>query len=75
MKAFVNRFNPEKLNLSKWTAVAPSNEQRHFIVTRLLRNHDKRIVQCELQAVLNRESMIIDCTELKDAERWIMGWK
>ena len=71
----MNRINPEKLDRSKWTAVNPRSRQRHFIVTRLLRDHEQRVVQCELEAVINRQALIIDWQELKNTEHWIMGWK
>ncbi len=71
----MNRINPEKLNRSKWTAVTPRNQQKHFIVTGLVRDVNERIVQCELEAVINREVFTIDWQELKQSEQWLMGWK
>ena len=71
----MNQINPSKLLLSKWTAVEPQNRERHFIVTRLLRDDDDRVTACELEAVINRNSYTIDWRELKDASRWLTGWK
>jgi tryptophan-rich hypothetical protein len=71
----MNQINPEKLIRSKWTAVEPRNRQRHFIVTRLIRDENERLVQCELQAVINRETFIIDWKELKNTGVWQIGWK
>ena len=71
----MNRINPEKLKRSKWTAVTPRNQQKHFIVTGLVRDDNERIVQCELEAVINREVFTIDWQELKQSEQWLMGWK
>ena len=31
----MNRFNPRKLRLSKWTACQPENCEKHFLVTDL----------------------------------------
>ena len=73
--ARVNQINPEKLGRSKWTAVNPVNRQRHFIVTRLIRDDNRRIIQCELEAVTNRQVFTIDWQELKNTSRWMMGWK
>lgn len=71
----MNRINPDKLLLSKWTAVEPEQKERHFIVSKLLRNDDKIIFACELEAVINKRIYVIDWQQLKDATRWIMGWK
>ena len=71
----MNRINPEKLLRSKWTAVEPRNRQRHFMVTRLIRDDKERVIECELEAVLNREVFIIDWQTLKNQHQWIMGWK
>lgn len=71
----MNRINPEKLLLSKWTAVEPVQKERHFIVTRLLRNDDEQIMGCELEAVINKNRVEIDWQQLKDQSDWIMGWK
>jgi tryptophan-rich hypothetical protein len=44
-------INPEKLLLSKWTAVQPRNKENHFIVTRLIRNEqEETVVECILEA-------------------------
>ena len=71
----MHRINPEKLLLSKWTALKPVNRELHFIVTKLLRNDDEKIIGCELEAVINKNSYEIDWQELKDPSNWVMGWK
>ena len=69
----VNRINPAKLQRSKWTALDPRNRQKHFIVTRLLRDENRQLVACELEAVIDHQSFRIDWQELRDASRWAMG--
>ncbi len=71
----MNRINPEKLLLSKWTTLKPVNKERHFIVTRLLRSDDEKVIACELEAVINKNSYEIDWQRLKDPSNWVMGWK
>ena len=71
----MNRINPEKLLLSKWTALKPVKKQRHFIVTRLLRSDDEKVIACELEAVINKNSVEIDWQQLKDSSNWVLGWK
>ena len=50
----MNKINPAKLMLSKWTAVKPKQKERHFIVTKLIYNEDEIIISCELEAVINQ---------------------
>ncbi len=71
----MNRINPKKLLLSKWTAVQPQGKERHFIVTKLLRDDDENIIACELEAVINKKLYEIDWQLLKESSRWVMGWK
>ncbi len=71
----MNRINPEKLLLSKWTALQPQGKERHFIVTKLLRADDENIVACELEAVINKKLYEIDWQQLKESSSWVMGWK
>ena len=71
----MNRINPEKLLLSKWTDRNPQNREKHFIVIDLLRDHEETIIACELEAVLSRRRMRIDWQVLRNNERWQFGWK
>ena len=71
----MNRINPTKLLMTKWSTAEPRRKQRHFIVTRLIRNEQGTIIACELEAVINNKVYQIDWQELKDSTLWIMGWK
>jgi tryptophan-rich hypothetical protein len=71
----MNRINPEKLLLSKWTALQPQGKERHFIVTKLLRANDGTIIACELEAVINKKLCEINWQLLKESSSWAMGWK
>ncbi|MGD8933588.1 MAG: TIGR02450 family Trp-rich protein [Gammaproteobacteria bacterium] len=70
----MNRINPGKLLMSKWTALHPQRKERHFIVTRLIRDEDDTIISCELEAVINNNSIEIDWRKLKDDKCWQTGW-
>jgi tryptophan-rich hypothetical protein len=70
----VNRINPGKLLLSKWTAVHPHGKERHFLVTRLIRDEDDVIIACELEAVISKNSYEMDWRKLKDDKYWKTGW-
>ena len=71
----MNRINPEKLLLSKWTALKPQNRERHFLVTRLVRDAQETIIGCELEAVISKNVYPIDWKDLQDSSCWRMGWK
>ncbi|HDS1733744.1 MULTISPECIES: TIGR02450 family Trp-rich protein [Pseudomonas] len=71
----MNKFNPRKLTLSKWTASAPINREKHFIVTKLLCDEQGTPLQIELQAVYSGRTELLDWQVLRDENRWLMGWK
>lgn len=70
----MNRINPDKLLMSKWTAVRPSHKERHFMVTRLYYQADDRVSTCLLEAVLTRNSYRLPWADLKDETKWQPGW-
>ncbi|MGE1177545.1 TIGR02450 family Trp-rich protein [Pseudomonas sp. BW7P1] len=71
----MNRINPSKLLLSKWTAALPQNREKHFLVTELHRDEDGVVQEVELQAVLTRRCEQMDWHALQDDSRWRMGWR
>ena len=71
----MNRINPKKLLHSKWTAVAPVNREKHFMITDVEVDEEWQVIGCEIEAVLSRRQMQIDWSELKDDARWLQGWK
>ncbi|KIF59952.1 hypothetical protein NX10_15030 [Pseudomonas fluorescens] len=71
----MNRINPRKLLLSKWTAAHPQNREKHFLVTELIRDEEGTVLEVELQAVLTQRSERLDWQMLKDSEHWLIGWK
>ncbi len=72
----LNPLNPKKLLLSKWTAVTPSDREKHFVVVRVVEPvpPDVRIDQIELQAVHSGRTQLLHWRDLKDASRWRQGW-
>ncbi|MGE6530079.1 TIGR02450 family Trp-rich protein [Pseudomonas sp. NPDC077382] len=71
----MNRFNPDKLLLSKWTSTKPLNKEKHFLITELFRDENDVLLQVELQAVLTRRSQCIDWQVLRDDQQWLFGWR
>ncbi len=71
-----NRLSPKKLLLSKWTAVAPRQKEKHFVVLRVLEPEPPatRIEQVELQAVHSGRSFLLPWRELTDGSQWRQGW-
>ncbi|BFT59516.1 TIGR02450 family Trp-rich protein [Pseudomonas moorei] len=70
----MNRINPSKLLLSKWTAAHPQNREKHFLVTELLRDDEGTVLKVELQAVLTKRSEWYDWQVLKNSDSWKLGW-
>jgi tryptophan-rich hypothetical protein len=71
----VNRINPSKLLLSKWTAAQPQNREKHFLVTELFRDEEGTVLEIELQAVLTNRSERVEWQVLKSSDTWLLGWK
>ncbi|WP_421870153.1 TIGR02450 family Trp-rich protein [Motiliproteus sp.] len=71
----MNVINPSKLALSKWTAVNPSDGEKHFQVTRVYPSALQNLIQIELQAVTSGRKQRMFWTELKDDLQWQPGWR
>ncbi|MBY8936819.1 TIGR02450 family Trp-rich protein [Pseudomonas fluorescens] len=71
----MNRINPQKLLLSKWTAAQPQNREKHFLVTELFRDEEGTVLEVELQAVLTKRAERLDWQVLKNNDHWLLGWQ
>jgi tryptophan-rich hypothetical protein len=71
----VNRLNPRKLLLSKWTAASPQNREKHFLVTELFCDEEGTVLEVELQAVMTKRAQRFAWQALQDDGSWRMGWK
>ena len=71
----MNRINPAKLLLSKWTATQPRHKEKHFLVTELFRDEEGTVLEIELQAVMTRRGERLPWQTLHNAEAWKIGWK
>ncbi len=71
-----HRLNPEKLLLSKWTAVQPRDREKHFLVTLVINPEAPahRIEKVVMEAVLTRRRFTLGWTELADKKQWLQGW-
>lgn len=70
----VTRINPAKLLHSKWTAVTPTNRERHFMVTELHRDELERIIEVDIEAVVTGRLQRMDWQCLRDRTLWRPGW-
>jgi tryptophan-rich hypothetical protein len=71
----MNRIAPRKLLNSKWTDNKPVNKEKHFLIVKVVFDYDDLAIQeCVIEAVYSKRQMNIDWQELKDQERWQVGW-
>ncbi|ROL79948.1 hypothetical protein BLX41_10100 [Pseudomonas protegens] len=71
----MNRLNPRKLLLSRWTAAHPQHHEKHFLVTELFCDEEGTVLDIELQAVLTRRSRRLNWQTLLNDRDWRMGWR
>lgn len=71
-----NPLNPKKLLLTKWTAAAPRDKEKHFVVVRVVVPDPPatRIDQVELEAVHSGRTVVLHWRELTDGRQWRQGW-
>ncbi|SON52959.1 TIGR02450 family Trp-rich protein [Vibrio tapetis] len=71
----MNRINPAKLLNSKWTAITPTNREKHFLISKMTFDEDGLVTSCLLEAVLSKNTYSIDWRDLKNERQWSQGWK
>jgi tryptophan-rich hypothetical protein len=71
----MNKINPKKLLNSKWTAVTPTNKEKHFIVSDIEFDEEDIVISCCIEAVMSKRSIMIEWQVLKDDASWLHGWK
>ena len=72
----VRRLSPQKLKLSKWTAVTPANKEKHFMVVELVQpaKEGDPVIGIVLEAVHSRRRQTMPWRELTDGAKWRQGW-
>lgn len=70
----MKKISPKKLLNSKWTAVAPQNKEKHFVITQVEFDEEGLVVLCVIQAVMNKREQEINWRDLNDMEQWRVGW-
>lgn len=71
----VNSINPRKLLNSKWTAINPTNKEKHFLVIEVEFNEEGEVTGCLIEAVISNRCMPIQWHDLENADEWLHGWK
>lgn len=68
--------NPKKLLGSKWTAVIPTNKEKHFIITKLVGpdQPDDRVTFIVIEAIYTKRSQTLAWQQLNDSSVWLQGW-
>lgn len=71
------QINPKKLLNSKWTAVTPTNKEKHFMVIKLITPEQPTmpIELVELEAVYSKRTQILAWRDLSDTANWLQGWQ
>jgi tryptophan-rich hypothetical protein len=69
-------LSSKKLLLTKWTAVAPRGNEKHFLVVKLVDPGPpgSPMLAVELEAVHTRRVRVLPWRELADPARWKRGW-
>lgn len=68
-------LNPKKLINSKWTRVAPRYKEKHFVVVEVEYDELQVVIECVIEAVINKQQYSIDWRDLRNTEYWLRGWK
>ena len=66
---------PKKLLNSKWTALTPTNKEKHFLITAIEFDEDGNLTECIIEAIMSKREKAIDWRELKNQDKWLQGWK
>ena len=67
----------KKLLNSKWTAVEPKKQEKHFIITKVDHNQENSDIVdlITIQAIFTKQEYRMKPAKLKDSSVWLMGWK
>lgn len=75
MNKDTNKVIPKSLIQSKWTKVDVTNKEKHFIITVVKFDDDQKVISCVIEAVMTKNEYAIDWRELKNSNRWKIGWQ
>ncbi len=70
----LKKINPKKLQNSKWTAINSIHKQKHWVIINVQYDEEQRVVECVIQAIINKKETNINWRDLNDATMWTQGW-
>jgi tryptophan-rich hypothetical protein len=72
----MNKLQPNKLMLSKWTAVTPIAKQKHFLVSKVIEPEQEgnKVEWIDLEAVHSKATRRMAWRELQNEAMWLRGW-
>lgn len=70
-----NKVAINKFLQSKWTVVAPLNNEKHFLAKGQIQKSGGTVITCVLEAVLTKRIVEVDWAELNNSDRWLRGWR
>jgi tryptophan-rich hypothetical protein len=71
----LKKINPKKLQNSKWTAINSIDKQKHWVIINVQYDEDQRVVECVIQAIINKQETNINWRDLNDSAMWKQGWQ
>lgn len=71
----MNKLNPKKLLNSKWTAIPAIDKEKHFIIVEVEFDEDGNVIECITESVFSKNQYSISWRDLKEAKKWLQGWK
>ncbi|GGQ08117.1 TIGR02450 family Trp-rich protein [Shewanella litoralis] len=71
----MNRIHPKKLLHSKWTKVEVVNKLKHFSVIKVEYDELQNVTECIIRAEMNAAEFAIEWRDLKDPQKWKIGWQ
>lgn len=72
----MNPLHPNKLLLTKWTAVKPVAKEKHFLVVKVILPEmpEDKIEWVDIEAAYSKNIRRIAWRELRDQSIWRQGW-
>ncbi|AAZ27200.1 TIGR02450 family Trp-rich protein [Colwellia psychrerythraea] len=71
----MNKVSPKALMHSKWTKMSVDNQEKHFVITKVIFDDKQRVIECVIEAVISHNEYPINWRDLKNSLHWKIGWQ
>lgn len=71
----MNKVSPKALMHSKWTKMNVDNQEKHFVITKVIFDDKQLVIECVIEAVISHNEYPINWRDLKNSLRWKIGWQ